>query len=125
MNIPIPDLIELRTQSKTLALRYDDLGLVELSHEFLRVFTPSAEARGHGPGQETLQTGKRHVAILNVQPVGQYALKFVFSDGHDTGLYTWELLYNLCLHRDQLWSDYLSLLEAKGASRDPAFHTPE
>lgn len=125
MNIPIPDLIELRTQSKTLALRYDDLGLVELSHEFLRVFTPSAEARGHGPGQETLQTGKRHVAILNVQPVGQYALKFVFSDGHDTGLYTWELLYNLSLHRDQLWSDYLSLLEAKGASRDPAFHTPE
>lgn len=125
MNFPIPDLIELRTQSKTLALRYDDLGLVELSHEFLRVFTPSAEARGHGPGQETLQTGKRHVAILNVQPVGQYALKFVFSDGHDTGLYTWELLYNLSLHRDQLWSDYLSLLQAKGASRDPAFHTPE
>jgi len=86
--------------------------------KFLRVFTPSAEARGHGPGQETLQTGKRDVTIERIEPVGTYALRFVFSDGHDSGLYSWDLLYNLGRHRDTLWQEYLGQIEAQGLSRD-------
>ncbi len=115
---PIPTDIRLNQKSRTLEVVYDTDGTFELSHEFLRVFTPSAEARGHGPGQETLQTGKRLVSIGRIEPVGTYALRFVFSDGHDTGLYSWDLLYQFCIHRDALWDEYLRLLEARGASRD-------
>lgn len=115
---PIPTDIRLNQKSHTLSVQYDDGESFELTHEFLRIFTPSAEARGHGPGQETLQTGKRDVSIERIEPVGTYALRFVFSDGHDSGLYSWDLLRNLCLHRDALWAEYLQLLEARGASRD-------
>lgn len=116
---PIPVEIRLHQQSRTLELVYQDEGSFNLSHEFLRVFTPSAEARGHGPGQEKLQVGKRDVVLNQVLPVGHYALKLSFSDGHDSGLYTWELLHNLCIHHDALWDEYLSLLAKQGQSRDP------
>lgn len=115
---PIPTDIKLHRQSRRLEIAYESGERFELSCEFLRVFTPSAEARGHGPGQETLQTGKREVTIEAVEPVGTYALKLVFSDGHDSGIYSWDLLYNLGLHRDELWQEYLSQIEAQGLSRD-------
>ncbi|MBS1190645.1 MAG: hypothetical protein H6R10_2437 [Rhodocyclaceae bacterium] len=115
---PIPTDIKLHKQSRTLELAYESGERFELSCEFLRVFTPSAEARGHGPGQETLQTGKRDVAIEGIEPVGTYAIKLVFSDGHDSGIYSWDLLHNLGVHRDELWQQYLQALEAQGLSRD-------
>lgn len=115
---PIPGEIRLHQKSRLLELVYDSGERFELSCEFLRVFTPSAEARGHGPGQEILQTGKREVTIERVEPVGNYALRFIFSDGHDSGLYSWDILYNLGLHRDELWQEYLKQLEQQGLSRD-------
>lgn len=115
---PIPTDIKLHQQSRILELVYESGERFELSCEFLRVYTPSAEARGHGPGQETLQTGKRDVTIEAIEPVGNYALRLVFSDGHDSGIYSWDLLYNLGLHRDELWQEYLQQLEAQGHSRD-------
>jgi DUF971 family protein len=115
---PIPSDIRLHRKSRMVELCYDSGERFELSCEFLRVFTPSAEARGHGPGQETLQTGKRDVDIDRIEPVGTYALRFVFSDGHDSGLYSWDLLYNLGRHRDELWQEYLGMIESRGLSRD-------
>ena len=115
---PIPTDIRLHQKSRLAEFAYADGTTYQLSHEFLRVFTPSAEARGHGPGQETLQTGKRNVTIDRIEPVGTYALRLVFSDGHDSGLYSWDLLHNLCVHHDELWAEYLKQLEAHGASRD-------
>ena len=115
---PIPTEIKLHKQSRILELIYPEGEHYELDFEFLRVFTPSAEARGHGPGQEVLQTGKRLIDIDDLQPVGTYALRPVFSDGHDSGLYSWDLLYNLGQHRDELWQEYLKALEAQGLSRD-------
>lgn len=115
---PIPSDIRLHQKSRKLELVYEHGESFELSCEFLRVFTPSAEARGHGPGQETLQTGKRDVAIERIEPVGTYALRLVFSDGHDSGIYSWDLLYNLARHQDELWQEYLHQLESHGLSRD-------
>ena len=115
---PIPTEIKLHQKSHMLELAYESGESYQLSCEFLRVFTPSAEARGHGPGQETLQTGKRMVEILRIEPVGTYALRLVFSDGHDSGLYSWDLLYNLGQHQEELWSDYLKQIESQGLSRD-------
>lgn len=115
---PIPTDIRLHQQSRILELIYESGERFELSYEFLRVFTPSAEARGHGPGQETLQTGKRDIGIERLEAVGTYALRPVFSDGHDSGIYSWDLLYNLGLHRDELWQEYLKQIEAHGLSRD-------
>ena len=123
-NTPIPTEIKLHQKSRILELTFDDGGNFELSYEFLRVFTPSAEARGHGVGQETLQIGKRDVDILRVEPVGNYAIKPVFSDGHDTGLYSWDILHTLCINKDALWQAYLDQLEAEGASREPADYPP-
>ena len=85
---------------------------------YLRVYSPSAEVRGHGPGQETLQTGKRNVEITDLESVGHYAVKPSFSDGHDTGIYSWDLLHDLGVNQEALWSDYLARLEQAGASRD-------
>lgn len=115
---PAPTEIKLHQKSHFLEIAFADGKSFTFSHEFLRVYSPSAEVRGHGPGQEVLQTGKRDVAILNIEPVGNYAVKLSFSDGHDTGLYSWDLLYSLGERQDQLWQDYLSRLEAAGASRD-------
>lgn len=101
-----------------MEISFDDGSNFRLSYEFLRVYSPSAEVRGHGPGQETLQTGKRNVEIKELRPVGNYAVQPVFSDGHDTGIYSWDLLYAYGKDRDALWQDYLARLEAAGASRD-------
>ena len=89
-----------------------------LPYEFLRVYSPSAEVRGHGPGQEVLQVGKRDVAIKEVEPVGRYAIRPTFSDGHDTGIYSWDYLYDLGARQDELWQRYLERMAAAGASRD-------
>lgn len=115
---PVPTEIKLHKISNKLELAYESGERFELSAEFLRVFTPSAEARGHGPGQETLQTGKRNVEISRIEPVGTYAICFIFSDGHDSGLYSWDLLYNFGKHHDELWSEYLKQLDLEGGSRD-------
>lgn len=115
---PIPTEITLHQKSRRLELAYENGQRYLLDFEYLRVFTPSAEARGHGPGQETLQTGKRNVLIERIEPVGTYALRFVYSDGHDSGLYSWDLLHNLATHHDELWAEYLKQLENQGLSRD-------
>ena len=117
---PVPTEIKLHQKSRIVELVFENGERFELSFEFLRVFTPSAEALGHGVGQETLQVGKRDVQILGIEPVGNYAIKPVFSDGHDSGLYSWDVLYTLGSHRDELWQAYLDKLAAAGASRDPA-----
>ncbi|MCH2220939.1 MAG: DUF971 domain-containing protein [Dechloromonas sp.] len=115
---PIPSEIKLHQKSRRLELIYEGGEIYSLDFEYLRVFTPSAEARGHGPGQETLQTGKRNVDIERIEPVGTYALRLVFSDGHDSGLYSWDMLYNLGKHHDELWQEYLKQIEEQGLSRD-------
>lgn len=115
---PIPSEIKLHQKSRLLELCYENGEHYTLDFEYLRVFTPSAEARGHGPGQETLQTGKRKVNVERIDPVGSYAVRLVFSDGHDSGLYSWDLLYNLGKHHDELWTEYLKQIEAQGLSRD-------
>ena len=115
---PIPGEIRLHQKSRRLELIYEDGETYSLDFEYLRVYTPSAEARGHGPGQETLQTGKRDVVIEGIDPVGTYALRLVFSDGHDSGLYSWDLLHNLCTHHAELWAEYLARIESRGLSRD-------
>lgn len=114
----IPSEIKLHKKSRRLELIYEGGEAYSLDFEFLRVYTPSAEARGHGPGQETLQTGKRDVDIERIEPVGTYALRLVFTDGHDSGLYSWDMLYNLGKHHDELWQEYLKQIEAQGLSRD-------
>ncbi|MBI5626608.1 MAG: DUF971 domain-containing protein [Nitrosomonadales bacterium] len=118
-----PTEIILHQQSRSLEIAFDDGARYRLPYEFLRVYTPSAEARGHGPGQEVLQVGKKNVMLLNVEPVGTYALKLIFDDGHDSGLYTWEYLYGLGQNQDVMWQDYLKQLEAAGASREPSPQT--
>jgi len=113
-----PTEITLHQQSKILEIAFDDGARYKLPAEFLRVHSPSAEVRGHGKGQETLQTGKRNVGIKAVEPVGVYALKIEFDDGHDTGLFTWNYLHELGQYQDALWHDYLGKLQAAGAGRD-------
>jgi DUF971 family protein len=113
-----PTDIILHRQSRALEIAFHDGKRFRLPAEFLRVLSPSAEVRGHGPGQEVLQAGKKDVAIVSVEPVGNYAVKLVFSDGHDTGLYSWEYLYSIGNDQDALWQDYLNRLADAGASRD-------
>jgi DUF971 family protein len=114
----IPTNVVVHQQSKVLELTYGDGNAYRLPFEFLRVVSPSAEVQGHGPGQETLQTGKREVLIANIEPVGHYALKPSFSDGHDSGLYTWDFLRFLCENHEQLWQEHLEKLAAAGVDRD-------
>ena len=114
-----PTDIKLHKKSATLELAYADGACNTFSAEFLRVHSPSAEVRGHGKGQEILQTGKRHVKIVNLEPVGNYAIKLSFSDGHNTGIYSWTYLAELAEEHDPLWNDYLAKLEAAKASREP------
>lgn len=117
---PIPTDITLHQQSKELEIAFDDGQAFRLSCEFLRVHSPSAEVRGHGPGQETLQTGKKQVAITAIEPVGNYAVKLTFSDGHDTGIYSWDYLHDLGVRRGEYWTAYLERMARAGASREPA-----
>lgn len=116
--MPAPTAITLHQTSRVLEVAFSDGQVFRLPCEFLRVHSPSAEVRGHGPGQEVLQTGKREVTIDAVEPVGTYALKLVFSDGHDTGLYSWDYLYELGRDQDALWRRYLARLQEAKASRD-------
>lgn len=116
---PAPTEIRLRKKSRLLAIGFSDGSEFELPFEFLRVFSPSAEVRGHGPGQEVLQTGKENVDVTALQPMGRYALRIVFDDGHDTGLYSWKYLYELGTGQDALWEDYLDRLAAAGYARKP------
>ncbi|AMK76024.1 MULTISPECIES: gamma-butyrobetaine hydroxylase-like domain-containing protein [Methylomonas] len=118
----VPTEIKLHKVSAILEIHFDDESIYELPSEYLRVFTQSAEAVGHGPGQETLQIGKEDVTITDIQPVGNYAIKLVFSDGHDTGIYSWDLLYKLGSDFPLLWSNYLEELKAAGLSRRSSLH---
>jgi DUF971 family protein len=123
----IPSNVVVHQQSKVLELAYENGSKYHLPFELLRVLSPSAEVQGHGPGQETLQTGKREVLIASLEPVGHYALKPTFSDGHDSGLYSWDYLYFLCQNQDQIWQEHLDKLTAAGLDRDapmlPAGHS--
>ncbi|UTW09560.1 gamma-butyrobetaine hydroxylase-like domain-containing protein [Pseudomonas benzenivorans] len=112
----IPSAIELHKASKTLTLKYGQTSYT-LSAEFLRVHSPSAEVQGHGT--PILQTGKLHVGLSGIEPAGNYAVKLCFDDGHDSGLFSWDYLYNLATRQEELWADYLAALAAAGKSRDP------
>ena len=115
--MPTPTEIRLHQKSRVLEIAYDDGRTFRLPYEYLRVYSPSAEVRGHGPGQEVLQTGKRDVEIRSVEPVGSYAIQPTFSDGHATGIYSWDYLYELGTEQDQRWATYLKQLETAKASR--------
>jgi DUF971 family protein len=115
---PIPTGIVVHSKTRALELQYANDQTYRIPFELLRVYSPSAEVQGHGPGQETLQTGKRDVLISAIEPVGHYALQLHFSDGHNTGLYSWDILHDLAVRQDELWADYLAKLEAAGIDRD-------
>jgi DUF971 family protein len=116
-NSPIPTDIRLHQTSRLLEIKFDNNTECMLSCEFLRVHSPSAEVRGHGTGQETLQIGKENVNISAIEPIGNYAVKLVFDDGHDTGLYSWDYLYYLAQHYEPMWQDYIAKLEMAGHKR--------
>jgi DUF971 family protein len=115
---PTPTEIKLHQKSRVLEISFSDGRSFSLPYEFLRVFSPSAEVRGHGPGQEVLQTGKRDVGIVSLDPVGSYAVQPTFSDGHATGIFAWDYLYSIGLDQERMWNEYLHKLAAAGASRD-------
>ena len=117
---PRPTKIVLHQQSRILEVAFDDDRMFNLSCEYLRVFSPSAEVRGHGPGQEVLQIGKENVNISAVESVGAYAVKLIFDDGHDSGIYSWETLYELGSQQEAYWQAYLEELEKAGYERQPA-----
>ncbi|MEZ5658895.1 MAG: DUF971 domain-containing protein [Burkholderiaceae bacterium] len=116
---PVPTQLVVHQKSRLLEIHFDDGREFSLPFELLRVYSPSAEVRGHGPGQETLQVGKRHVGIVAVESIGHYAILPRFDDGHDSGIFSWDYLYWLGDQQAVLWDDYLARLEAAGASRDP------
>ena len=116
----VPTEISYHKRSRELEVAFGEDLRCRLSAEFLRVHSPSAEVRGHGPGQEVLQIGKEGVDISRIEPVGNYAVRLFFDDGHDTGLYSWEELQRFCEHRDDLWAEYLARLSAAGHKRKPA-----
>ena len=118
-NTPQPTEIKLHQKSRVLEISFADGKTFPLPCEFLRVYSPSAEVRGHGPGQEVLQPGKKNVEITHIEPVGSYAIQLKFSDGHDTGIYSWDLLHDYGLHQEEMWQHYLKRLEEAGASREP------
>ena len=117
---PTPTALTVHSQSRILEVAFSDGAEFKIPFELMRVHSPSAEVQGHGPGQEILQTGKREVNVVELEPIGNYAVKPVFSDGHDTGIFSWDYLYFLGSEQDRLWSDYNSRLEAAGMSRDQA-----
>lgn len=115
---PTPESITLHGQSRVLEIGFADGSVFRLPFELMRVFSPSAEVQGHGPGQEVLQTGKREVDIVSLEPVGNYAVKPTFSDGHDSGIFSWDYLYFLGSQQGELWQDYERRLQAAGVDRD-------
>jgi DUF971 family protein len=121
---PQPTEIKLHQQSRILEIAFADDSRFEFPCEFLRVYSPSAEVRGHGPGQETLQVGKKNVEITAIEPVGTYAINLTFSDGHDSGIYSFSYLYDLGKNQGSLWEEYLQRMEAAGASREPVTTSP-
>ncbi len=123
-NTPLPTNIVVHMQSRVLEVAFADGRNFRLPFELMRVYSPSAEVKGHGPGQEVLQVGKREVTLARLEPVGNYAVKPVFSDGHDSGIFSWDYLYHLGDRQDALWTDYLKALADAGASRDPAPAAP-
>ena len=114
-----PTEIRLKTEEKVLEVDFDDGQSFALPAELLRVESPSAEVQGHGPSQKTIVGGRRHVGIMAVEPVGNYAVRIKFDDLHDTGIYSWQYLYKLGMNRDQIWLEYLDALTERGLSRDP------
>ncbi|MDQ6618543.1 MAG: DUF971 domain-containing protein [Pseudomonadota bacterium] len=114
---PHPTALTLHQQSRVLEITFDDGRTFRLPYEFLRVYSPSAEVRGHGPGQETLQVGKRDVTITEIEAVGHYAVRPKFSDAHESGIYAWDYLYELGAKQKELWERYLKRLAEAGASR--------
>lgn len=121
---PVPTALTVHTQSRTLEIAFDSGKSFSLPFELLRVYSPSAEVRGHGAGQEVLQTGKRNVLLTALEPVGNYAVQPHFSDGHNTGIYTWDYLYWLGANQAKLWEDYLQRLEAAGFTRETGRDAP-
>jgi DUF971 family protein len=116
---PAPTEIKLHQKSRVLEIAFSNGKRFRLPYEFLRVYSPSAEVRGHGPGQEVLQVGKKDIEIKALDPVGAYAVQPVFSDGHDTGIYSWDYLYALGTNQDEMWGHYLRRMAEAGASREP------
>lgn len=114
-----PTDIKLHQKSRILDVAFDDNSKFSFPCEYLRVYSPSAEVRGHGPGQEVLQIGKENVSITNIEPVGNYAVCLFFDDGHNTGIYSWDYLHNLGVNQQKLWDDYLARLEKGGHKRKP------
>ena len=117
--VPQPTEIRLHQKSRILELTFADGSTFKLPCEFLRVYSPSAEVRGHGPGQEVLQAGKKDVQILRIEPVRSYAVQLSFSDGHNTGIYSWDLLYDYGRRQEEMWRNYLKRMEEAGTSREP------
>ncbi|MCH7937531.1 MAG: DUF971 domain-containing protein [Proteobacteria bacterium] len=114
-----PKEIRLKREEKILEVDFEDGKTFSLPAELLRVESPSAEVQGHGPGQKTIIAGRRHVGILDIETVGNYAIRINFDDLHDTGIYSWDTLYDFGQRQDELWQDYLDALKAQGLSRDP------
>ena len=115
---PTPTALTVHSQSRVLEIAFSDGAAFRIPFELMRIFSPSAEVQGHGPGQEILQTGKRDVGIVALEPIGNYAVKPVFSDGHESGLFTWDYLYHLGADESRLWEDYQRRLKAAGVDRD-------
>ncbi|MGJ7495648.1 gamma-butyrobetaine hydroxylase-like domain-containing protein [Variovorax sp. RT4R15] len=115
---PTPRSITVHGASRVLEVGFSDGASFRIPFELMRIYSPSAEVQGHGPGQEILQTGKREVGLVELEPVGNYAVKPVFSDGHDTGIFSWDLLYELGAKQEQLWGEYQARLAAAGVDRD-------
>ena len=115
---PTPTALTVHSQSRLLEIAFSDGAAFKIPFELMRIYSPSAEVQGHGPGQEILQTGKREVDVVALEPIGNYAVKPVFSDGHESGLFTWDYLYHLGNDQTQLWSDYERRLQAAGVARD-------
>jgi DUF971 family protein len=114
---PTPEALTLHEKSRVLEISFSDGQTFRIPFELMRVYSPSAEVRGHGPGQETLQTGKQDVEILQIEPVGTYAVQLHFSDQHNTGLYSWDILYDYGINQDTMWANYLKRLAEAGANR--------
>ena len=115
---PTPTALTVHSKSRLLEVAFSDGAEFKIPFELMRVYSPSAEVQGHGPGQEVLQTGKREVGVIELESIGNYAVKPVFSDGHDTGIFSWDYLHHLGSNQARLWEGYLRRLEAAGAMRD-------